>query len=107
MAVVAGNTIASLPTASTIDLDVDSFLVSTRDKYLCGVYESKHASARDMLKYLTTSIHDSLGLSSMSTHNEDEYALVGHSHDSTYNKLDLQYVYPESFPDGYPLVPLD
>ena len=103
---LTGNSIGSLASAD-IKLDTDYFIVSARDKYLKDVYESKCSHASDMLRYLIYDVVDSLYLSSMSKHNVDEYSKRVHNHNDKYNKLNISYVYPKTFPDGYPLNPVD
>ena len=103
---ISGNSIYDL-TSADIQLSTDYFIVSTRDKYLKDSYDSKCSRASILLKYLVDDILNSLHLSSMSKHDKDEYSERHHSHDDKYNQLSISYIYPEKFPDGYPLNPVD
>lgn len=90
-----GNSILSLPSTTSIDLDADQFLVSTRDKYLCRTYDSKRVDADNLLKYLISTVSSDLNLGSMAYEESSDYSLTSHSHDSMYDKVNIQLIdYP-------------
>lgn len=88
---LAGNSIASLPEITSLQQYNDLFLISEHDKYIYDVFESKHLSASSFLQCVIENIDSLKEFGTMSGEISDDYSLVGHNHDSLYNKIDVQF----------------